>query len=140
MVFAKHRVFGACIVGALLVAGCSSGGAHAESPVEVPNVLRQTQARATQELAARHLVVKVSGAFGIGRRVGRVVGESPAAGGSVPKGSTVRITVLYPSPGGGSGPVNVAANLGPCPETYPRTPLTTLNGGVAGLDAGVAGS
>ena len=28
----------------------------------------------------------------------------------------------------------VAATLGPCPTTYPRTPLTKLNAGVSGLD------
>jgi len=29
---------------------------------------------------------------------------------------------------------DIAVNLGPCPKTYPNTPLTKLNAGVAGLD------
>jgi PASTA domain len=128
------RAFGACVVVgvALLVAGCSSSGSG-KSSVAVPNVLAQMQASAVRELATQHLIPKVLGDFGYGRRVGTVVRQSPAAGQSVPSGSTVRITVLYPSPGGGTGPANAAARLGPCPAKGPTEPMKALNAGVQGL-------
>jgi hypothetical protein len=117
----------------LAVGACSSRGAHATASVSVPNVVARTPARATQELTAQHLVAKVLGDFGIGK-VGTIIRQSPAAGDRAPSGSTVRIIVLLPDPGGGTGPLNVAANLGPCGVTPPNTTLTQLNAGVGGLD------
>ncbi|MGO9874244.1 MAG: PASTA domain-containing protein [Acidimicrobiia bacterium] len=104
-----------------------------KASVEVPNLLAQTQVGAARELSVQHLVAKVSYEFGAGR-VGTVVGQSPPSGHRVASGSTVRIAVLIPNPGGGTGPLNVVASLGPCPKTYPKTPLMKLNAGVAGLD------
>lgn len=118
---------------ALVVVGCSSGGGSAKTSVDVPNVLAHTEANAAQELASQHLVAKVSYAFRVGR-VGTVVEQSPVAGRRVPSGSTVRITVLIPSPGGGTGPVDVAANLGPCPKHDPNIDLVKANAGVLDLN------
>jgi beta-lactam-binding protein with PASTA domain len=96
---------------AVLVAGCSGGGGHAQSWVAVPNVLAQTQAGALRALAADHLVPKVLGVryFGMGT-VGRVIAQTPGAGRNVPSGSTVRVAVLLPGPGGGTGPVGAPTN------------------------------
>jgi hypothetical protein len=84
-----------------------------------------------------------SQAFGTGLvALAILVGGCSSGGGkqSTPKKTTPTTTAATaPIIPNGNLPVNTAtprlvANLGPCPSTYPNTPLTKLNAGVAGLD------
>ena len=74
----------------------SKGPAPAPATVGVPNVIGQTQAKATTTLQDLGFVVSVSQlASGT---AGQVVGQAPASGSQEPKGSTVSIVVSTGGP------------------------------------------
>ena len=71
----------------------SSGAPEGAATVSVPDVVGKTRADAEAALRAAGLGVQSIGVSGTSEKVGDVFEQAPAAGESVPEGSTV--TVLY---------------------------------------------
>lgn len=74
------------------------------APVEVPDVVGQTQASATTELESAGFVVAVAQDFSDSVALGLVISQQPPAGQNANSGSTVTITVslgVQPERGGG---------------------------------------
>jgi beta-lactam-binding protein with PASTA domain len=93
----------------------------AVSHVTVPNLARLGPAQARARLAALHLVMKSVGVESATTEKNEVVGQSPAASVSVPKGSTVTIQV-------GTGPTFVTVPSRPVPTTVLVTVPSDLVG------------
>src|SRR5207302_9802605 len=81
-------------------------GATPPPPVPVPNVVGQTQAAATSAITTAGLTVgTVTQQSSTTVASGNVIGESPAAGTSVAKGSAVSLVVSSGAPAPGQGAV-----------------------------------
>lgn len=79
--------------------------ASQDAPVEVPDVVGQTQASATTELEGAGFVVAVEEDFSDSVALGLVISQQPASGQTANEGSTVTITVslgVRPKTGGRS--------------------------------------
>jgi serine/threonine-protein kinase len=81
------------VPGAEVAIVVSSGAPEGAATVSVPNVVGKTRADAEAALRAAGLGVQSIGVSGTSEKVGEVFEQAPAAGESVPEGSTV--TVLY---------------------------------------------
>ncbi len=75
----------------------SSGAAPAKS-ISVPDVVGKSQAAATNDLTAKGFKVNVTTGQQAGTPANTVINQSPTAGTSRPKGSTVTITVTGSTP------------------------------------------
>jgi len=78
-------------------------GIAAEAPVEVPDVVGETEAAGTIELETALFVVSVVTAYSPSIAAGLIISQSPTGGSFADEGSTVTITVsLGPNKGGSS--------------------------------------
>jgi eukaryotic-like serine/threonine-protein kinase len=94
----------AVLVGGILVAAVKLG--NSQKTVAVPNVLNQTEAQATQTLAAHHLV-PVTKLVASAKKPNTVIDQQPRAGANVKRNSTVTISV---SAGIGEAPIPDVSN------------------------------
>jgi hypothetical protein len=84
------------LVAALVVWLAARGGGGAAAHVKVPSVVGRSSAQARGALAQAHLRYRASLVPALGATPGSVTGQSPRAGASVHRGTTIGLTVAEP--------------------------------------------